>query len=231
MRERGYMKAGFTGCQEMPTFEQIAALSHLLRFLGVTELHHGDCIGSDAEAHLAATNLDISMCIHPPRSMRKRAFCKGAAYTYPVAEYLVLNKNIVDCTDILIGMPNTTHEKQRSGTWSTLRYAKKRDKPAFVIWPDGDVTKGWGRSRSDDVMVNPNMIDLSAVAEAVTRALSEESPADRCIPMHSILHSKNHVPAEGFTAIVLVSDTFTNVAINLCVQCGVLYWKHVEPRT
>ena len=54
--------------------------------------------------------------------------------------YLSRNKDIVRETDMLIATPAEAEEQRRSGTWSTIRFARKLGKPVFVIWPDGTVT-------------------------------------------------------------------------------------------
>jgi bifunctional non-homologous end joining protein LigD len=39
------------------------------------------------------------------------------------------------------GLPAEPEEQLRSGTWSTVRFAKKQGKPVFVILPDGTVKR------------------------------------------------------------------------------------------
>lgn len=48
--------------------------------------------------------------------------------------YLKRNIDIVDNTDILIGCPSG-EEIVRSGTWHTIRYAKKQNKKIMMIRP------------------------------------------------------------------------------------------------
>lgn len=123
------MRVGFTGSQHGMSAKQKAALRVLLVELKPEELHHGDCIGADAEAHTIARELNIPVVVHPPNDPKKRAFVRDADVWLIPAPYLVRNRAIVNATFVLIVAPQTDTPKVRSGTWSTWRYAKtlKRD--------------------------------------------------------------------------------------------------------
>lgn len=71
------MKVGFTGTREGMTAAQRLAFSKLIAELFVDEFHHGDCVGSDAEAHDAVVDLYGSdkITIHPPDDTRLQAYC------------------------------------------------------------------------------------------------------------------------------------------------------------
>jgi hypothetical protein len=101
-------------------------------------LHHGDCVGADAQAHELASLLGHRVTIHPPNNNRVRAWKTSPDIRAPKA-YLTRNKDIVRETDILIAAPAEPEEQIRSGTWSTVRYARRLGKPVFVILPDGTV--------------------------------------------------------------------------------------------
>jgi hypothetical protein len=79
---------------------------------------------------------------HPPSNPSKRAF-----YAYDLtlieARYLERNHHIVDMTDMLVATPGEPEEQRRSGTWATIRYASKQDKPLYIIYPDG-LWAAWG---------------------------------------------------------------------------------------
>ena len=123
------MKLGFTGSQGGMDEGQIDRVRDLIG--QATELHHGDCIGSDAQAHVIAMTLGVRTVIHPPDDGRKRAFCQADEAREP-RPYLVRNRNIVDATDALIAAPDGP-ERRRSGTWATIRYARKIGKPVTII--------------------------------------------------------------------------------------------------
>lgn len=125
------MKVGVTATQEGATDQQLREFRLLLIQLGATELHHGDCVGGDAQAHAIARDLGLKVVIHPPKNPKLRAFCEGDEVRRE-KDYIPRNHDIVDETDILIGMPKGP-EVLRSGTWSTIRYAIKKDKPKHVI--------------------------------------------------------------------------------------------------
>lgn len=47
------------------------------------------------------------------------------------------NRDVVDASDVLLACPGGMAEEQRSGTWATIRYARKAGKPVVIVWPDG----------------------------------------------------------------------------------------------
>jgi hypothetical protein len=130
------MKIGFTGTSQGMTSKQKAIVRNLL--LGEEELHHGDCIGADAEVHEIANGFKILVVIHPPTNPKARAFCEAASETREPLPYLDRNHVIVDETDALVAAPRGP-EVQRSGTWATIRYALKQGKPVFIVLPDGSL--------------------------------------------------------------------------------------------
>jgi len=133
------LRIGITGTSGGGTVYQTAALTAALESLllahGSVELHHGDCVGVDAEAHGIALDLGIPVAVHPPDKDRKRAYCQGAEQVYPPAPYLVRNHAIVDAVDLLLALPRGDREELRSGTWATVRYAKKRKVRTVIIPP------------------------------------------------------------------------------------------------
>lgn len=140
------MDVGFTGTQKGMTNLQERTtrriLSRLLvKWEGKGRFHHGDCIGADAQAHQIAKDLGYIIVGHPPREYSKRAFCEFDESEEP-GEYLFRNTRIVVTSEILIAAPREYTERQRSGTWSTVRRARKRQKPIFLVFPDGSIKKG-----------------------------------------------------------------------------------------
>lgn len=129
------MVVGFTGSQTGVIPEQCDALIELMQTLKPSEAHHGDCIGADQIFHEICYQLSIPIVIHPPIDDSKRANCEGAWIIHPAKEYLVRNHDIVNSVDLMFACPNSRNEKQRSGTWATFRYAKKINKPLYLITP------------------------------------------------------------------------------------------------
>ena len=134
------MRIGFTGTQRGMTDAQRTALKTVLTERGATVLHHGDCIGADAQAHEIAVSMSCEIVIHPPIVETKRAW-KHAARTHRPKSYLARNKDIVRDTEMLVAMPGENMEQIRSGTWSTVRFARKMGRPVWVILPSGEVCR------------------------------------------------------------------------------------------
>ncbi len=132
------MRIGFTGTRESMTERQCREVETLLRSLNAAELHHGDCRGADAQAHTIAEVMEMRTVSHPPIDDRMRAHCL-ADETRDPREYLARNKDIVDDTDVLIACPDGP-ERQRSGTWSTVRYALRKKRYTIVVMPEGGTT-------------------------------------------------------------------------------------------
>lgn len=104
-------------------------------------VHHGDCIGADAEFHRLVLFClpQVRVVIHPPKISTKRAFCPGGHEVRPKKDYLVRNVDIVEESEELLAIPKDFEEEQRSGTWYTVRQARKRNKRVSIIFPDGSI--------------------------------------------------------------------------------------------
>lgn len=132
---------GFTGTSRPSgmSSRQLKQVRWLLA--GVMTLHLGDAVGADEQAHGEATALGIYTIGHPPDLKGRRAFCD---YNEMRDEkpYLVRDKAIVaESPDGLIAAPRGFIEVQRgSGTWATIRYARKAKRKIWIVWPDGDIT-------------------------------------------------------------------------------------------
>jgi hypothetical protein len=127
---------GFTGTQiGMSPRQKIGLRAHLIVAEPGSEFHHGDCIGADEEAHYIALELGLRIVIHPPLNDSKRAFCKLATLVLEPKDYIPRNHDIVDASEVLIAAPKTYEEELRSGTWATVRYARKINKPRLMLTP------------------------------------------------------------------------------------------------
>ena len=126
---------GFTGTRRGMTAEQKTVLRSLLQAAG-GEFHHGDCIGADAEAHDIAQANGLEPVIHPPTDPKQRARKEAKRILAPLP-YLRRNKEIVRETELLIATPGEFEEQHRSGTWSTVRHARRLGRRVLVILPDG----------------------------------------------------------------------------------------------
>lgn len=141
LHNHGVIQCGITGTQQGCTPEQHASLTKLLIELRPGYLHHGDCIGVDAQADAICGELEIKTIIHPPDDPKKRAYCIDYFDLWPERPYLDRNRDIVFESDLLIAVPKTNFEEQRSGTWATVRQARKHETPIIFIDPDGKIEK------------------------------------------------------------------------------------------
>jgi hypothetical protein len=145
---------GFTGSQRGMSRAQNEKFQQLISGIRPIEFHHGDCVGADATAHDLVQWLARATIIHPPLDGKKRAFKSPMGWSglqgkvLPPKEYLERNRDIVDACDLLIATPTNYSDRTspRSGTWYTIRYAIKWNKPVWIIYPGGNVEKRGGES-------------------------------------------------------------------------------------
>jgi hypothetical protein len=91
------------------------------------------------EFHDIAFALDIDITLHPPTSDKDQAICEGWTWKEQRAAHLQRNRNIVDAVQVMIACPRGFEEELRSGTWATIRYARKVGRKLYIIYPDGRV--------------------------------------------------------------------------------------------
>lgn len=130
------MKLGMSGGRTGLSKEAKDILIKFIKNNKIVQVHHGDCIGSDKEFHDICVSHNIKTIIHPPDDNKLRSFCKGDVIL-SAKKYLERNHDIVDESVMIIAFPSTQTEVLRSGTWSTIRYAKKKNKKIFIVYPNG----------------------------------------------------------------------------------------------
>jgi hypothetical protein len=150
------MKIGFSGTRKGMTVKQYLRVSDWFRYdLGdavVTEAHHGCCIGADAEFQLAIIRGRIGGTSERQWAEIHAHPCTLAGMVDRDAEALAdvvhdplppldRNRVIVDSCDLLIATPAEAEEQQRSGTWSTIRFAERQGKPIILVLPSGEVRR------------------------------------------------------------------------------------------
>lgn len=133
------MIAGFTGTRKGMTPEQTENLAGILRDLEPSEFHHGDCVGADSQAHDLAMLMSPrpTIVVHPPDKSWYRAYKEGDVTEEP-RPYLDRDRDIVEAADVLVAAPGGPEER-RSGTWYTVRQARKSNKGLIIVWPDGGI--------------------------------------------------------------------------------------------
>lgn len=141
-RHHNSLRVGFTGTRAGMSIDQMEELERLMKYLSVDRniwWHDGDCIGADEQAHGIAHSVctNIQMIGHPCNLKKYRAWM-DFDQEHPELPPLVRNKKIVEQSDLMFATPGTTEEIQvGSGTWATIRYARRKNKPLIIIWPEG----------------------------------------------------------------------------------------------
>jgi hypothetical protein len=129
---------GMTGTskKDLTVVQKDLSLEFILR-VNPLRVHHGICIKADEQFHhLIERNFPhIHIIGHPPINKFKMArglvfhsICKSK-------EYLARNRDIVDSSQMLLAFPENEYESIRSGTWYTVRYARKKNIPIRIIAP------------------------------------------------------------------------------------------------
>lgn len=137
------MRVGFTGTRDGmtdPQAAQVGALLEALRWVGATQAMHGLCKGADEHFHHLARAHGYFLIGCPGVTHTGLAYLRSSVECDMVKRakpFLVRDKDIVTDTDVLIATPKEQISQHRSGTWTTIRYAREAQKPLLLIWPDG----------------------------------------------------------------------------------------------
>ncbi len=138
------MNVGFTGTRELLAEPQYQALLAVLIELEPDELHQGCCVnGDEAATVIASFELPRRPWIvaHPPTDTKlvSAASLMFSDEKRKPLPYLARNRAIVDATSILVACPKGPEEMQGSGTWATIRYARRLGRATKIIWPNGQI--------------------------------------------------------------------------------------------
>lgn len=133
-----YKSIGVTGTRLGLSKFQLLWLEKFLTYNKSKVLHHGDCVGVDTQVAIQFAKVDAYIIAHPGNIKNMQANCVVNDLIMPWSDTLVRNRFIVNHSSLLLAFPATTHQIAHSGTWSTIRYAKKQSKPVLIISPDGD---------------------------------------------------------------------------------------------
>lgn len=134
---------GFTGTKNGMVPEQktaFAALCAQKRSEGFTKFRHGDCIGADDQAATIAAAAGFFIIAHPghpkdPENTMYRAFNPHSHLVLTAKPFVKRDHDIVDESDELAATPMGHEEIIASGTWTTVRYARKKNKITHVLCP------------------------------------------------------------------------------------------------
>jgi hypothetical protein len=130
------MIVGFTGTRRGMTAAQHRAVLQLVQELRPTEVHHGCCVGADAELHGTARWF-WPVHGHPGPDGPYRARLEGFTKLYPSKGYSFRNQDIANACDVLVAAPAESAPQSSGGTWQTVRRARAGGKRVVVVWPDG----------------------------------------------------------------------------------------------
>ena len=109
---------------------------------GFTHLHMGDCVGGDlylTQVWAQYKTATSSVIVHPPSGFTLRANWPHYLSIRPPMPYLRRNQMMVHDSEALIAAPGQMTESVRSGTWSTIRYARQKGIPILIILPNGHI--------------------------------------------------------------------------------------------
>ena len=139
------MIIGFTGTRIGMTPIQWQAVRDLVKDWAINEAHHGLCEGADEEMHWLLRGLSYGPRIdihgHPPirqgHIASKRTWSDCNVINTP-KEFNVRDKDIVLASSRMIATPFCP-EITASGTWTTVRFARKKNKPIWIVMPEGEI--------------------------------------------------------------------------------------------
>jgi predicted Rossmann fold nucleotide-binding protein DprA/Smf involved in DNA uptake len=134
-------QTGFTGTRKGTTKAQHDALFEVMSHLSAGSCWlHGDCVGADAESHAFARQLGLIVEIYPSTIVALRAYCQDAQFVHTPQMPLERNRSIVNASSRLIATPDAEESrKHQSGTWMTVRFARRLGRPITLIFSDGSI--------------------------------------------------------------------------------------------
>lgn len=133
---------GFTGTRAGMTEAQKARVRELVIGSCTSEAHHGGCVGADVDFDFICHNIPyraIKVVVHPSSL---KSYHGIVLQPYELrSEYppLERDRHIVDESGLLIATPKSAQEQIRSGTWTTVRYARNQGRTVLIVLPDGQL--------------------------------------------------------------------------------------------
>ena len=133
---------GFTGSRDGMTDQQKTNVMKSVALVRKAKervcVVHGDCIGADADFHHICLAFEVLIYIRPCTFENMRAYSKNVKTEYPPERPMARNRKIVADANIMFACPpNMEVIKSGSGTWATIGFARKANKPLLIFYPDG----------------------------------------------------------------------------------------------
>lgn len=133
------MKVSFTGTRSgMSAWQKQQLEKFFLDHRGeISVFAHGACMGADVEAHYLARKIlgkSVFIAIFPSTA-KTRVRVLNFDFEAKPMKPLERDQEIVKLgCDVLLAAPLQMNEALRSGTWSTIRYAKKKKVRVEIFW-------------------------------------------------------------------------------------------------
>jgi len=139
---------GFTGTRMGMSREQQRVFQELIekrtKQYQIKRFVHGGAIGADEQADQIVCELGIPITVRPGSDDRYLYWVEKddgvVRAVYSPEKPLDRNQLIVDSVTEMFATPVQMTEINRSGTWATIRYTRKRDKLLTIIYPDGSLS-------------------------------------------------------------------------------------------
>lgn len=139
------LHVGFSGTRYGMTLEQRRAVYKVFRWYrdnrNAITVHHGSCVGADAEAHDIARMLGLAVSLHPRVSedcsscLRAECAMREGERVWRPASYAVRSQTIAACTGVLVAAPHG--ERSSRGTNHAISCAVRLGRPVVVVSGDG----------------------------------------------------------------------------------------------
>jgi len=127
---------GFTGTRAGMNQAQKILITTYLKEHRPDAVAHGDCIGADKDFDDICADMSILRYAFPGDIPSMRANTGAIQFQMPKPP-LERNKDIVHYSDEMLACPKEMHEVLRSGTWATIRAARRAGKRVHIFYRDG----------------------------------------------------------------------------------------------
>ncbi len=127
---------GVTGTRKIAPEQNIIVRKAIEELDDIDTLITGGAYGVDTQAAYAGYlyHRNCHRLIYIPKGKWHNPVTYEYGEVFPVAGgYMARNQAIADDCDILLAFPQTADEQWRSGTWATVRKARKANKEVIIL--------------------------------------------------------------------------------------------------